>query len=370
MNKDKPYTKKNLKIHLVSNMYPSSKDSTYGTFVYRFFKNLTEVENVNFIAFSLIKGRGKTSFSKLIKYFSYYISFAFNFLFSKSNICYIHFISHVSPLLNLLNTIKKQTVVINIHGSDISQIHSKLLKNQIKKSLNIADLIIVPSSYFKNYTIKQYPSIDQNKIKVSASGGVDLSVFKKKSSFVETETPTIGYVSRMSAGKGWRTFIDACKFLKNDSIKFSAIMVGGGLEIQQLKRAITDLGLEKEIQVMGSVDHDHLPEVFNKMDIFIFPSELPESLGLVAIEAMACGIPVIGSDSGAIPEYIIEGINGFIYQSKDPNQLSEAIKSYISLPPEVKVNISDNALKTASRYSHKMVTMDLTNLLVDLVNKN
>ena len=91
---------------------------------------------------------------------------------------------------------------------------------------------------------------------------------------------------------------------------------------------------------------EKLPEIYSSLDAFAFPTQRAgESLGLVGLEAMACGVPVICSDFAAPADYVVEGVNGFQFAVGDPQAMAEAIQRCMDTPLE-----TENILATARQY--------------------
>ncbi|MEN6290582.1 MAG: glycosyltransferase family 4 protein, partial [Methanobacterium sp.] len=95
-----------------------------------------------------------------------------------------------------------------------------------------------------------------------------------------------------------------------------------------------DLKLERNVEILKNVSDKGLLTLYNSSDIFVLPSVVDsqgntEGLGVVLLEAMACGIPVIGSDIGGIPDIIQDGVTGLLAPEKDVNGLSRSITTLI-----------------------------------------
>ena len=113
-------------------------------------------------------------------------------------------------------------------------------------------------------------------------------------------TGTIVYVSRIDTGKGWDVLIDAVSELKSKRkiIGKRVLFVGYGTQTELLEKKIKELNLLEYCSYLGPKTHQELNELYHRADVMIFPTMLYESLGLVGLEAMACGCPVIGSNIG------------------------------------------------------------------------
>lgn len=128
--------------------------------------------------------------------------------------------------------------------------------------------------------------------------------------------------------------------------------VGGG-DATSHEKLVNDLGLDKYISFLGVQSHEKLPELLNKCEIFAFPTE-SESFGMVAIEAMGCGLPVVVADVPPFREYIKDGVNGLLVPLT-PNGFANAISQMLS-DEEKRNTLSINALNTARRFTWKETT--------------
>ena len=118
----------------------------------------------------------------------------------------------------------------------------------------------------------------------------------------------------------------------------------------------------------GAIEHKKLGNYYNNFDLFIFPTK-NESLGLVALEALACGTPIIGTDIPITKLYIKDGFNGFIYKSGDIDSLVKCIKKYFKLNSNSKNEMQLNARATSLNFEHNKVTIELINQYKKIVQK-
>ncbi|WP_062046835.1 N-acetyl-alpha-D-glucosaminyl L-malate synthase BshA [Bacillus sp. JCM 19034] len=92
-------------------------------------------------------------------------------------------------------------------------------------------------------------------------------------------------------------------------LKSTLLLIGNGPELPVVRQLVKQLGIESRVQFLGN--QKHIAELLSMSDLMLLLSE-KESFGLVALEAMACGVPVIGSDAGGIPEVVVDGKTGYI----------------------------------------------------------
>ena len=335
-------------------MYPSRSDGVYGTFVKVFFENLHKV--YPYTELIAIKGK-RNGYRKLIQYIIFYVSIIYKLLIQKYDFVYIHTISHTSPPLRISNALRKQNLVFNIHGDDLittTKLASKL-RDLSLPLLRRAKLIFVPTTYFKNILLAKYPWIKQDNIFISPSGGLNKSFYNNSPKPVN-KIPIIGYVSRIDKGKGWEYLIDALKELVKDGYKMKVYIVGSGYQENDLINKIDKENLSDTISYKGPLTHAELPNFYHSLDWFIFPTyRQGESLGLVGLEAMAGGTPVIGSDIAGLKSYIIDNNNGYLIPPQDSKALASKIKYAISLNKSEKELLSKNAYETALKYESSRV---------------
>ena len=136
----------------------------------------------------------------------------------------------------------------------------------------------------------------------------------------------IGFIARLTREKGVLTLLRAAARIPFDYI---LLIVGNGPIKEQAVQLAIDLGIENKVKWGGIISHSQLAEYMNCFNLFVLPS-IPsstwkEQFGHVVIEALACQVPVIGSDCGAIPELI--GAGGMIFPAGDDARLSAHIKT-------------------------------------------
>jgi L-malate glycosyltransferase len=357
---------RSIKLLLISNMYPSVESEHYGIFVKNFVESLRD-SNIQIISQSLICGRGKGVFSKLFKYLRFYISIVCNMLKFNYDMIYIHFPTYSCLPLRVFLPIISKPIILNFHGGDafpaskLSQILYKLTFPLVKK----ANTIVVPSGYFKKVVMDKFVLAD-DKVFISPSAGVDMNMFRP---LVENEKNnqnfTVGYVSRVDEGKGWDILLKAIHLLKTEISNIKCLIVGSGLQVYELERMIIELGLQKEVKYFGAVAHEKLNQAYNMFDVFIFPTTLNESLGLVGIEALACGVPIIGSRIGGLEDYITEDLNGYFFTPKQEDELAIKILKYYNEQP-----VFCNIRETVLRYDTKKVASDLISKLESISNNS
>lgn len=353
-------------ILVVSNMYPSEEYPNYGVFV----KNFCEELEITFPIKILSMKKRKNFFLKLISYLLFYIKVFFHFIFGKYDFIYIHYAGYNSPPILLGKIFNKKTkIIVNVHGSDVTPEKKLEEKTNFLTALLLdkADLIVVPSVYFEKLVKEKY---GQNlSTFISPSGGVDTNLFKPKDREITEGKFVLSYVGRIDKEKGWDLLLYAIYELQKKIPNISLIMVGSGDQDDLAKKMIQNLQLNNVVNKLGMLPQEKLVDIYNDSDVFIFPSTRDgESLGLVGIEAMSCGTPVIGSDFGGISTYLENGSNGYLFKPGDIETLKEAILRFKNLSINEREQFSKCALKTAEKYDRTIVNNNLILKLKEMMS--
>ena len=330
-----------MRMYLVSNMYPSKTHLRYGIFV-KNFKLAVE----NDFEINLLVLKKTTGMAKAFAYFGLYLKlFWLSFTIEKTDIIYVHFPLYFSPLLNLFLR-KRCNIIINFHGSDavFDRGYKRFLANLLKKNIR-QFRIVVPSNHYKQEIIKVFDA-QPEQFFVYPSGGVDATVFRPN--LTQTKIFTIGFVSNFIDNKGWMVFLECLRILAEEyAFSYRALMVGDGPSKLQIEKFIKENKLN--VELLAPVAQSELTKIFSLLDIFIFPTKR-ESLGLVGLEALMCGIPVIASDVQGPKEYIIDGFNGYFFEGAEPKDLSNKVLKFAKLPIAAKTAMSQNAILSARPY--------------------
>ena len=336
-----------VKILLVSNMYPGKKQVYFGAFIKNIEEGLTE--NGALVDRIVIQERGKNFIHVILKYLFFYAKLLLVDL-SKYDFVQVSYPSH-SYLPFFFKRMKKCKMIVRLHGYDLLSRGplAILFKEITKKAVMQADLTVVPSNFFYKELEKVVIPKDYY---IYPSGGVDITKFFDIAK--EDNVFTMGFVGWLLHGKGADVLIESLTYLRDLDCK--CVLVGDGNMKDKLVEYAKDLGVEDKVQFAGSIANNQLVKFYNEFDVFVFPTREKESFGNVAIEAMACKVPVIGSNRGALPDYIYDGENGYLFEPGNAEDLAIKIRSYYDLSLNEKRKMQDCAFKVSGKYEKKLVS--------------
>jgi glycosyltransferase involved in cell wall biosynthesis len=182
--------------------------------------------------------------------------------------------------------------------------------------------------------------------------GVDTKIFhpvrrnlplKERAGFDE-KSVVIAFTGRLVKEKGLELLPKIFEVLLSENDKVRGMIIGDGHFRHDLERSIEEKGLRNSVKFVGPVKNAELPSYYSFTDVFLFPTQR-EALGIAAMEAMACGVPVVASDLPAIREIITNGVDGILADSGDALDFVEKCRHVIS-SSEYRSRISGNAWRS------------------------
>ena len=235
-------------------------------------------------------------------------------------------------------------LVISVWGSDITVTprESWLAAKMIRYNLSHADIVCATSRYLADATIKFYPEI-AGKMSV-VPFGIDISKFKASTerSFDNMDV-AIGSARSLERIYGLDVLLKAFKIVLEEIPGAKLRLAGDGPKYRNLSELARRLGIAKNVEFLGHIAQDDMPPFLRSIDMFIIPSR-EEAFGVAALEAMACGIPVIGSAVGGIIEVLRGGQCGVLVKPDNPDELSAAIIK-LACDPEKRKLLSETGRK-------------------------
>ena len=230
-----------------------------------------------------------------------------------------------------------------------------------------ADAIIGLSRYEKEDAVTLYGA-DPGKINVIPAG-VDLNMFRpmdkslaRKTLGLKKNEKVVLFVGRIEPLKGVDMLIDAFASLEQASKRL--IVIGGDpfedVEVLKLKKRVERLGLNGSVQFLGTVRQSDLPVYYNAANVCVIPSYY-ESFGLVALESMACGTPVIASRVGGLQTIVKNKKTGYLISWRAPHHFAERMETLLS-NPAIQLSMAEAAMAEARRMSWERTVDRLVSL--------
>jgi glycosyltransferase involved in cell wall biosynthesis len=162
--------------------------------------------------------------------------------------------------------------------------------------------------------------------------------------------PIFLYVGQLISRKGVKYLLEACKILRQMSDRpFTLLLVGDGEQYPELETFVQVEGLSEQVKFIGQVEYAKLGYFFTQSDVFIFPT-LEDIWGMVVLEAMAFGKPILCSKWATASEMVIEGENGYTFDPFNPAELTETM-SYLLAHPDAIKQMGEKSRETVSQHT-------------------
>lgn len=231
------------------------------------------------------------------------------------------------------------------HGTDITKVLYSKQKYKLARVLRQVDFFIPVSSFLEKLTLDNFPTPDFKSFVVH--NGVDIEHFKpreddKKSLRNKFSIPVnnkiIISVGRIIEAKGFRNVINALPIITKQYPSLTYIILGlqKEPEVSKIKSLVKELSLQDHILFLPPVDYEELPQLLNACDIFILISQpvyepfyQEDNFPMVILEACACELPVIVSNTGGLSEAVIDNTTGYIVPYNATDVLAEKILSLL-----------------------------------------
>jgi hypothetical protein len=248
----------------------------------------------------------------------------------------------------LLGREVQRPLIITVHGKDTanaqwSTVHrNPHCKAAIFNAFRYSSKIVAVSNYVKRSTLEVYPSLDERKI-VVINGGVGLQKSHRREKR-QSDIITILSVGALIPLKGHEFTIGAMKEVVKVFPNCRLVIIGEGEEKKKLIRQVTEGGLQDFVNILNILPHDQLVRLMAMCDIFVLPS-WAEGLGIVYLEAMALGLPVIGCKGQGVEDVVRHGVTGFLVEPKNSQELSALLLKLLR-DEEVRQKIGEAGQKT------------------------
>ncbi|SHG87049.1 N-acetyl-alpha-D-glucosaminyl L-malate synthase BshA [Chryseolinea serpens] len=271
----------------------------------------------------------------------------------KLDLLHVHYaIPHASAAYMAKQILKTHGIVIpvvtTLHGTDITLVGKDASYEPVVTfSINESDGVTAVSEDLRRETYHSFKIT--NDIEVIPNF-IDLEKFKKqkKDHFKKAICPNGEVlVVHTSNFRKVKRVGDVINIFANIHAEIPAklLMIGDGPERSKAEAQCRELEISQDVRFLGKLEA--VEEVLSVADLFLMPSE-KESFGLAALEAMACEVPVISSDTGGLPELNVQGVTGFMSPVGDVEDMTR--KALFILDKNNLQTFKDNALKRAKEF--------------------
>lgn len=271
----------------------------------------------------------------------------------KLDLLHVHYaIPHASAAFMAKQILKTEGIIIpvvtTLHGTDITLVGKDASYAPVVTfSINQSDGVTAVSHDLKRETYQSFKIT--NEIEVIPNF-IDLEKFKKqkKDHFKKAICPNgESLVVHTSNFRKVKRVTDVIRIFANihSEIPAKLLMIGDGPERTKAETLCRELDISHDVRFLGKLEA--VEEVLSVADLFLMPSE-KESFGLAALEAMACEVPVISSNTGGLPELNVQGVTGFLSPVGDVEDMTR--KALFVLDKNNLPKFKENALKRAKEF--------------------
>lgn len=252
--------------------------------------------------------------------------------------------------------------IVSLRGGDVPgtqpeqlKLYHLICKPLIKNIWREAKYVVANSKGLKDLATR---TMSEKEI-LTIPNGVDLTTYKPGGEKRASESVKLLYAGRVSMEKRLDLLIETLAELKHLNWKLQ--IVGEGPLLKNLKRQVIRNELVERIEFSSWKRREELVKIYQQADVFVFPST-SEGMPNVVLEAMACGLPVITSRIPGCEELVEDGVNGFLIEPLNKDQLKAALIKLIS-SPEQRGQLGEQSISKAKAYSWERVGQSYFELL-------
>ncbi|MFQ5560799.1 MAG: glycosyltransferase family 4 protein, partial [Nitrospinota bacterium] len=254
-----------------------------------------------------------------------------------------HFATSATSVARLAASFASIPYSFTSHAKDI--FHEDVDSDDLEKKFNDAESAVTISDFNLRYLKSRYDGASKKAVRIY--NGLDLNRF---SYTAPGKAPRqILAVGPLIEKKGFKYLVQACKVLSNRGVEFNCKIIGTGDLEADLKKMVTDYGLENHLSLAGQLPPNKIIEEIEKSSVFVAPSVVgtdgsQDGLPTVLLKTMALGVPCISTDITAIPELVQNGETGLLVPQHDPIALAKAVELLLN-DQQLQSRLSENGRK-------------------------
>lgn len=222
---------------------------------------------------------------------------------------------------------------LNLPQAQAQQLAEKIVWRGLIASLNLMDLVTVPSQFSVSMLRAHGLHVPVQAIPCGIAlddfqfdPALDRQAIRRRFG-LNTSTPLLLYVGRLDQEKNVEVLLRGLALLQ--PARLTLALAGRGAQEAELRHLAGALGIRDRVHFLGQVEHQDLPALYNAADFFVMPGRF-ESFSIATLEAMSCGKPVLAAKAGALPEWVTPGINGYLFQPGAPEDVARSLAQLLA----------------------------------------
>lgn len=283
-----------------------------------------------------------------------------------------HATDHLLPRLSRVKSVfTLHDLAFRFYPETHTSLNRWFLTLMMSRFLRAADQVVADSECTKRDAVHLY-RLDEAKIKV-IYGGVNPRFRPADPQEIEAVRARYGLpeclilsVGTIEPRKNLTSLVDAYRALRHRGAEFKLVIVGKkGWLYQSFFRRLRELGLEDEVIFPGFMPDEDLPALYSAADLFVFPS-LYEGFGLPVLEAMACGVPVITSNTSSLPE--VAGEAALLVDPNSVEELTSAMRSVLE-SKQLRDELRAKGPKQAAKFSWESAARETLAIYASILSR-
>ncbi len=233
-------------------------------------------------------------------------------------------------LVGMAGRLARVPLIVRTRHVDVDYPNPRISRHAFS---TFADLVLTTSDRITTH-LRQTFQLPEARV-VTVPTGIDVSRFTPDGESADLgPAPVVGMLSVLRSWKGHALFLEAARLLVRDGFACRFVIVGEGPGHAGILKMRSEFGLEDKVDLFGH--REDVPEVLRGMDLLIIPSTAHEGVPQVGLQALACEVPIIGSDVGGIPQIIRPNETGRLFPSGNAAALAAAIREAFAQADETR----------------------------------